>query len=382
MATENAFQATSRRGFLRAGGAGMALAALGGCATTAAVPESVERKITRQKFAGLKELPPLMPEATIVKSSLTGRIACKYIDDVIWFLRDISRTRPASAFSHPFLASLKRLHERYGYKVQLNLFYRTDFFYGMDEFTLAQVPDAYKAEFQQNADWLKFGFHSFQEFPDYPWVNADYEDVAKCLKMIRGEVARFAGENMFAKALIPHWVPMSKDGVRALFDGGIKIVFSTAGARYAYGGDPDVLPYGHAFRLLDKRKPETALFTRGHYLSALAASISGYNHITAEQNAAVSRSSSYVLDPATGMGFRGFCTWPMSCINIHSLAQLREKLAVAKDMEFVAYGNHEQYFFKDYFAYQPEYMEKEELCARVLAESGHRFIFMEELAGS
>ena len=51
-------------------------------------------------------------------------------------------------------------------------------------------------------------------------------------------------------------------------------------------------------------------------------------------------------------------------------------------MAFVGYGNHEQYFFKDYFAYQPEYMEKEELCARALAESGHRFIFMEELAGS
>jgi hypothetical protein len=52
-----------------------------------------------------------------------------------------------------------------------------------------------------------------------------------------------------------------------------------------------------------------------------------------------------------------------------------------KDAEFVGYGNHEQYFYKDYLAYQPEYFEKEELCARTLAERGHRFVFMEELVG-
>ena len=377
MTGKNMFGEASRTEFLLAGGAGAALAVLG-CATA---PECVEREITKKKFAGLKLLPPAMPKATVEKGALAGKVACKYIDDAIWFLRDIARTRPASAFSHPFLAGLKRLHERYGYKVQLNLFYRTDFFYGMDEFTLAQMPDAYKAEFQKNADWLKFGFHSLQEFPDYPWVNADYEDVAKCLKMIRGEVARFAGENMFAKALIPHWVPMSKDGVRALADGGIKITYSTAGARYEYGGNPEVLPYGHAFRLANNRKPETALYTRAHYMADLAASICGYNHITAEQQAATRSSSRFVLDPDTGMRFRDFCTRPMSCINIHSLDQLRKDLDEVKDAEFVGYGNHEQYFYKDYLAYQPEYFEKEELCARTLAERGHRFVFMEELVG-
>ena len=377
MTKKNMFCEASRREFLRVGGAGAALAVLG-CTTA---PECVEREITKKKFAGLKLLPPAMPKATVEKGALTGRIACKYIDDAIWFLRDIARTRPTSAFSHPFLGGLKRLHERYGYKVQLNLFYRTDFFYGMDEFTLAQMPDAYKAEFQKNADWLKFGFHSLQEFPDYPWVNADYVDVAKCLGMIRGEVARFAGENMFAKALIPHWVPMSKDGVRALTDGGIKIVYSTVGARYGYNGNPEVLPYGHAFRLVNNRKPETALFTRAHYMADLAASICGYNHITAEQQVATRSFSRFVFDPETGMRFRDFCTRPMSCINIHSLDQLRKNLDEVKDAEFVGYGNHEQYFYKDYLAYQPEYFEKEELCARILAERGHRFVFMEELVG-
>ena len=43
---------------------------------------------------------------------------------------------------------LKELHEKYGLKVQLNLFYRTDFYYGNDEFTLAEMTDAYKKEIQ------------------------------------------------------------------------------------------------------------------------------------------------------------------------------------------------------------------------------------------
>ena len=365
----------SRREFLKTGAAVMAASmGLAGCETL-----SEEQAITKRKFAGLNELPPVMPRLQVKDGALSGRVACKYVDDCIWFLRDLARQRPKSIFDHPFLGGFRKVHEATGLKVQFNLFYRTDFFYGMDEFTLAEVPDDYKVEFQANADWIKFGFHSLQEFPDYPWINADYDDVAKCLKMIRGEVARFAGDNMFARALIPHWVPMSKEGVRALVDGGIKILYATAGKRYAYNGNPDVLPYGHSFRLESNRKPETALYTRDAYMASLAASICGYNHIESEKNERIRKENRYVFDPDTGMAFRDFCTRPMSCINIHSLDQLKVDLDVVKDANFVGYGNHEQYFFRDYLAYQPEYMEKEMLCARTLRERGHRFVFMEDL---
>ncbi len=59
-----------------------------------------------------------------------------YIDDVIWLMRDLTRERPSSLFDNFFMKILKHAHERYGLKVQLNLFYRTDFYYGNDEFTL------------------------------------------------------------------------------------------------------------------------------------------------------------------------------------------------------------------------------------------------------
>ena len=365
---------TSRRDFLKSGAAVTLAAGLGGCATM-----SEEARITSRKFAGLKELGSVMPKSEVRDGALRGRIACKYVDDVIWFLRDLARQRPKSIFDHPYLGGFRKVHQATGLKVQFNLFYRTDFFYGMDEFTLAEMPSVYKSEFQDNADWIKFGFHSLQEFPDYPWINADYGDVAKCLTMIRGEVDRFAGDNLFARGLIPHWVPMSKDGVKALADAGIKIVYATVGKRYEYNGDPEVLPYGHSFRFANNLKPETALYTRDEYMAALAASLCGYNHIDAAQNEATRSFNRYVYDPETKLAFRDFCTRPMSCINIHTLAQLKEKLEVVKDAEFVGYGNHEQYFFRDYLAYQPEYMEKEMLVAQTLKARGHRFVFMEEL---
>ena len=58
-----------------------------------------------------------------------------FIDDTIFVLRDLARQRPASIFDNAFLKMLKSAHDAYGLTVQLNVFYRTDFFYGSDEFT-------------------------------------------------------------------------------------------------------------------------------------------------------------------------------------------------------------------------------------------------------
>ena len=51
-----------------------------------------------------------------------------FIDDVIWCMREITRLKPVSIFDVPFLEMLKKAHDLYGLTVQLNLFYRTDFF--------------------------------------------------------------------------------------------------------------------------------------------------------------------------------------------------------------------------------------------------------------
>ena len=206
---------------------------------------AVEKKVP--EFAkGAEELPPILDDFEYGRNpALKGRYASFFIDDAIWFLRDIARMRPKSLFDNPFLKPLKEYHDRYGLKLQINLFYRTDFFYGMDEFSLREVPDAYKAEWQANKDWLKLGFHSLQEFPDYPWLNIDGDDVRKLFGMIKGEIDRFAGEGVFTTALVPHWCPMSEAGCRAMKELGIKIMECSVGARYRYDGVRTRLPYGH-----------------------------------------------------------------------------------------------------------------------------------------
>ena len=204
-----------------------------------------------------------------------------FIDDVIWFLRDITRERPASIFDHHFLKVLKTAHDKYGLKVQLNLFYRTDYFYGTDEFTLSDVTDAYKAEFEANSDWLKMSFHAKQEFPDYPNVNADYDDIKGLYTMMKNEVIRFAGENSWGgDSLVTHWLPLSKDACKALADCGAKMVCCTSGDTEEYVDQTDCLPYGHLGRLLQNRKPETKLFFRDSRDVAIEKSICGWNHLT------------------------------------------------------------------------------------------------------
>ena len=366
----------NRRDFLKIGAGGAMLAA-SGCVSNKL---SASERLTKDKFAALKKLPPAMPNAVVKAGALTGKNACKFVDDCIWFLRDIARTKPKSIFDTPYLAGFKKIHDATGLKVQFNLFYRTDFFYGMDEFSLADMPADYKAEFQDNADWIKFGLHSLQEFPDYPWISADYKDVAKCLSMMRGEVDRFAGDNMFARFTIPHWVPMSKDGVRALVDGGIKIMVVSRGNRFEWNGDSSILPYGHDFRLMNNRKPETALYTRVSNNVAISASLCGYNHVTDAQISAISKENKYLYDPETGMRFKNSCTAPFSALNLHPLKGIPRDLEKVRGCDFVGYGNHEQYLFKDYFLHQPDYMEREMLMARTLKERGYRFIFMEDLA--
>lgn len=304
-----------------------------------------------------------------------------YIDDTIWVLRDITRQKPKTLFDNPFMNMLKTAHDRYGVKTQLNLFYRTDYFYGNDEFTLADVTDAYKAEFEECSDWLKMAFHAKQEFPDYPHINATYEDIRDIFQNIEKEVIRFAGKNSFAYSVCPHWVPTSKDGVRALKDCGVKLLDVTAGDTTEYDGDPNSLPYGHSFRLLNNRQKETRLFIRkdvknAYNNKAIERSICGYNHITQEEHAATYGTTKYLYNEEMNLPVKKFCT---SCLNLTPYDNLEEMFSEQIDHDYIGICDHEQYYYSDYFAYQPDYAEKIYKMGEYLTKNGFEFICGEEL---
>ena len=328
------------------------------------------------------ELPPLITNCEYrVNAALTGRKAFFYIDDVIWLFRDLTRRRPARLMDNPFLALLKEAHERYGMKVQLNCFYRTDFFYGTDEFSLKEMTDAYRAEWQANKDWLRLGFHSLQEFPDYPFINADYGDMKYVLDRISGEIRRFAGEGVFARGGVAHWGTVSRESCLALRDGGIRILCSHCGPRIPYAGDPSVLPYGHALRLMQNRKPETCLFRRLSEDAAIGSSIGGYNVMTYAQARAIYGGFRYLYDRETGIGMKELeDLQPLAAgLNLYPLEKIPAAFEKVVGNAFVVYGFHEQYFYRDYLAYQPDYAAKLLTAAEIMKRNGYEYFFLEEL---
>ena len=299
------------------------------------------------------------------------------IDDVIWVLRDIARQKPKSIFDNQFISSLKHANENWGVKVQLNLFYRTSYFYGNDEFKLSAMPDTYKKEWESCSDWLKFGFHAKEEFPDYPHVNATYDDIKTLFETIRGEVVRFAGENSFSYGVCPHWNAVSKAGVKALFDCGVRVMDVSAGDAAEYDGNAESLPYGHADRILNNRQPETRVYLRGGLKESINRSVCAYNHLTTKDFEKTKNNTGVIYDEQTGMKFKRFHLSLMT-LNLMPLCEVENIISPFLGDEYIGVCTHEQYFYKDYFAYQKDYFEKVYKMGRLLSENGYEFVFPED----
>jgi len=300
------------------------------------------------------------------------------IDDVIWVMRDIAREKPASLFDNKFIKMLKTAYDKYGVKAQLNLFYRTACFYGNDDFSLADMPDTYKKEWEEASSWLKLAFHAKEEFPDYPHVNARYQDTYDLFKTIQKEVYRFAGEKSFTFGVCPHWNSFSKEGVKALFDCGVRIMDVSIGESFPYSGDPDSLPYGHALRLLYNRQPETKVYSRGGPDVAINNSISGYNHLLPAQFEATRGKLDSIYDEETGMHFKKFHL-PDLTLNLMQCDMVEEIITPFVGNEYVGVCTHEQYFYEDYLAYQPDYDEKIYRMGALMQKNGYEFIFAEDI---
>ena len=247
--------------------------------------------------------------------------------------------------------------------------------YGDDIFTLAEVTDAYKAEWESCSDWLKMAFHAESEFPDYPHIHSTYDEVYTLFKNIEQEVFRFAGEKSFTYATCPHWLPVSRMGVHALYDCGVRLLDVTRGTTSEYLGEKDTLSKAHVERLMHNRQPETKCFDR-MISSGPMRSICGYNHFSEEQFAETGYNFKYIKDEETGIFFKKFSTGV--CLNIDKLDELEAKYGKQLGREYIGTVVHEQYFYADYFAYQPDYAEKIYKMCEILKPEGYEFIFAED----
>jgi hypothetical protein len=146
------------------------------------------------------------------------------VDDNIEFLKDLG-TRPddyPSLFDHWYLGFWRQMHEEYGAKIHVNVYYQT---VGGD-FTLAQMPARWKDEWEASSPWLHLSFHALQDQPELPYQHAGYDQIAHDFDLVMREIKRFAGEAVTSSATTVHWAAATKEGCRALHDRGIRALIA------------------------------------------------------------------------------------------------------------------------------------------------------------
>ena len=243
---------------------------------------------------------------------------CFTVDDNIRFLKELTERQQGSIFDHPYLALYRRLHEKYGVCVQLNLFYE------WDGFTLADMTDAYRDEFRANARWLKMSFQSRLE-NIHPYKDASYEEVYADCDAVQREILRFAGEEALAKTTTLHFCTATEGGVRAMRDTG------TLGLLGLYG---------------TPEHPRTS-------------------YQTSPSNGDRIRVGETVTDGE--IAYAGIDI----VLNCYSTEENLSLLRPLYGRPLVKVMIHEQYFYPDYPLYQPDFEEKLDAVFTALSENGY-----------
>ena len=301
------------------------------------------------------------------------KIAYFFIDDVIMSFHDIARRKLKSIFDNPYFKLLKENHDNYGLTVQLNLFYCTD----DESFNLTEFPDTYKSEFEENSDWLKLAFHATKEHPNYPYADVTYETLKFEYERIVNEIKRFAGEKSLSNVVVPHWLPISKEGCRALADCGVKFLSCSVNDNIVeFTNDDKEVPITDEERERLSKDPEIKAYVRDIGCGLTTKSLCAYNHLDEETAAKLRGKNVSMHDPETGINFKLYSTGP--CLNWHPLEKIKEALAQFEHKDYAGVANHEQAFYPEFYAHQPDMSEKITTMARTLHDFGFKFITCED----
>ena len=257
------------------------------------------------------------------------------LDDNILFLKDISvnSSKYTSIFENPYLGFLKEVHDTYGTKIHINIYYQTE------GFNLSDMTDKYREEWSRNSDWLRLSFHALQNDPDRPYLNAGYDQVKKDCEMVMKQIRRFAGDDLLGPVTTLHWGEAKVEGCRALRDSGYKAL---TGYFNLADGKPVVSYY------LDSEKA---------------------NHIS---------NRSIWCDNIEGIIFKKIHL----VINSYPLNEIIPLLdEVKKDNRksaFIDLMIHEQYFYPSYSAYQPDFREKVMTAVKWASDNGYKPSFLSD----
>ena len=250
---------------------------------------------------------------------------CFTVDDNIRFFRELTEQPFESIFDHPYLGMYKHLHEKYGLKVQMNLFFEDQYF------DLTKMTDRYKEEWRRNSNWLKLSFHSRRE-TNNPYVASKYDEVFEDCKKTHQEIIRFASKDALGKTTTIHFCTVTDEGIMALRDNGVQ------GLLGLYG---------------DEEHP------RGSYKNTL-------------DECDTLRKGELVL--RDGVTYGGIDI----VLNRYSKEKIEEQLTELFHRNFIKVMIHEQYFYEDYHWYQKDFEAKLDHTFNLLLKNEFCSIFFEE----
>lgn len=248
------------------------------------------------------------------------------IDDNIRFFKELTQSNAISIFSHPYVSLLKYLHEKYNVKIQLNLFYQDD------TFNLSHMSNIYQEKFKANSDWLKLSFHSRMENVS-PYQNANYDEIYEDCNTVQREILRFAGKESLALTTTIHYCQTTLEGREALKD------CSVRGLLGLYG---------------------TENTPRSSYLCP-------------ETECQAIRNGKIVH--CENIAFAGI---DIVLNNFHT-EEILKRLYALKNRKIIKIMIHEQYFYKDYSSYLPDFKERLEAAFHFLQTNYFNSCFFEEL---
>ena len=151
------------------------------------------------------------------------------IDDILGCLKWLSKNekKVSSIFDSYVLNFSKQLHEIFGVKVSLFSMY-TD-----GEFTLKNVSDKWKKQFQENSEWLKIGFHAYNTKSCYKDISGT--DFEREYKLVLQELIRITGgKSALSDKLRLHYFSGNQEVVKILSDNGIKCLLCADDSRQSY----------------------------------------------------------------------------------------------------------------------------------------------------
>lgn len=146
-----------------------------------------------------------------MKGMLLQNLLHMSIDDVNASLRRITSNCYNSLYEDKFFCFLRLMHSLFGLKVTLYVYAQNG------KWSLADVPERYKQEFEEASSWLKFGFHAVSNKQKEGNVLSNFEDT---FVETESQIRRFAGEKSIAKIVRLHYwfYPKAYQGVLKNYD--------------------------------------------------------------------------------------------------------------------------------------------------------------------